>query len=160
MTLAYVALGSNLGEPRTQVLRGFEALSRIPQSELIARSRLYRSAPWGVREQPEFANAVAELGTELGARELLETLLRIEREAGRERGGSRWGPRLLDLDLLLYGDRVMREAGLTLPHPHLHERAFVLLPLNELAPDFDVPGRGPVRELSARVLAGDCTPMD
>lgn len=160
MTRAFIALGSNLGEPRAQVLRGFEALSRIPQSELVARSRLYRSAPWGVREQPAFVNAVAELETEFGARELLEALLRIERAAGRERGGVRWGPRLLDLDLLLYGDRAMHEAGLTLPHPHLHERAFVLLPLNELAPDLDIPGQGPVRELSARIDAGDCEPMD
>lgn len=160
MTRAFIALGSNLGEPRTQVLHGFEAMSRIPRSELLARSRLYRSAPWGVREQPEFVNAVAELETQLGARELLEAMLRIERATGRERGGVRWGPRLLDLDLLLYGDRVMHETGLTVPHPHLHERAFVLLPLNELAPERDVPGLGPVRELTARIDARDCTPMD
>ncbi|MBS0432242.1 MAG: 2-amino-4-hydroxy-6-hydroxymethyldihydropteridine diphosphokinase [Proteobacteria bacterium] len=160
MTRAFVALGSNLDDPRAQVLRGFDALSRLPSSRLVARSRLYRSAPWGMREQPDFVNAVAELETTLDARTLLEELLRIERAAGRERGDARWGPRVLDLDLLLHGDLVLQEPGLTLPHPHLHERTFVLLPLNELAADVDVPGRGSVRGLAARVQGGDCAPMD
>jgi 2-amino-4-hydroxy-6-hydroxymethyldihydropteridine diphosphokinase len=159
MTRAYVALGSNLDDPRAQVLRGFDALSRLPGSQLLARSRLYRSAPWGVARQPDFVNAAAELETALAPRELLDALLDIERAAGRDRGGARWGPRVLDLDLLLYGNFQCEEPGLTLPHPRLHERAFVLLPLNDLAPDFDVPGRGRVHELRAGVDAGGCEPL-
>lgn len=159
MTRAFIALGSNLDDPLAQVLRGFDALSRLPDSQLLARSRLYRSAPWGVAEQPEFVNAVAEVDTSLAARELLDALLGIERAAGRDRSGARWGPRVLDLDLLLYENSECDEPGLTLPHPHLHERAFVLLPLNDLAPDLDVPGRGRVRELLAGVDAGGCEPL-
>lgn len=160
MIRAYIALGSNLDDPRAQVLRGFEALSRLPDTKLLAHSRLYRSTPWGVLEQPEFINAAAEIGTTLAARELLAALLGIERAAGRDRSGARWGPRVLDLDLLLYGNMVLDEPGLTLPHPHLHERAFVLLPLNDLAPGLEVPGRGRVHELLARADAGGCAPMD
>jgi 2-amino-4-hydroxy-6-hydroxymethyldihydropteridine diphosphokinase len=160
MALAYVALGSNLDDPRAQVLRGFDALARLPNTKLIARSRLYRSAPWGVREQPEFVNAAAELETYLEPRALLDALLAIERAAGRERHGPRWGPRLLDLDLLLYGDRVLHEPGLALPHPHLHERAFVLLPLHDLAPALEVAGRGPISELLAHVDTSACAAMD
>ncbi|MGH8213525.1 MAG: 2-amino-4-hydroxy-6-hydroxymethyldihydropteridine diphosphokinase, partial [Rhodanobacteraceae bacterium] len=122
--------------------------------------RLYRSAPWGNIEQPEFVNAVAELDTSLEPRELLDALLAIERAAGRERKGERWGPRVLDLDLLLHGARVLDEPGLTLPHPHLHERAFVLLPLNDVASDLEVPGRGLVRELLGCVGIGCCVAMD
>lgn len=160
MARAFLALGSNLDDPRAQVLRGFDALARLPQTKLIARSRLYRSAPWGITEQPEFINAAAELDTTLEPRELLEALLAIERAAGRERNGARWGPRVLDLDLLLHGDRVVHESGLILPHPHLQERAFVLLPLHDLAPGLEVPGRGPVHELLARADRSACTPLD
>ncbi|HEX6613395.1 MAG TPA: 2-amino-4-hydroxy-6-hydroxymethyldihydropteridine diphosphokinase [Rhodanobacteraceae bacterium] len=160
MTRAYVALGSNLDDPRAQVLRGFDALTRLPGSRLLARSRLYRSAPWGVTEQPGFVNAAAELETTLAPRQLLDSLLDIERAAGRDRGGPRWGPRVLDLDLLLYGNLQCEDPGLTLPHPRLHERAFVLLPLNELAPDFEVPSRGRVRELLARMDSSGCTLLD
>lgn len=157
MTRAFVALGSNLHDPHAQVLRGFEALAHVPHTQLIKRSKLYRSAPWGVTGQPEFVNAAAELDTALGPQELLEALLAIERAAGRDRSVGRWGPRVLDLDLLLYDDVSLHEPGLSLPHPHLHERAFVLLPLNDLAPEFDVPGHARVRELLARVDAGGCT---
>lgn len=160
MTRAYVALGSNLDDPRAQVLRGCDALSRLPDSQLLARSRLYRSAPWGVAEQPEFVNAAAEIETTLAPRELLDALLGIERAAGRDRSGARWGPRVLDLDLLLYGDCECNEPGLTLPHPHLHERAFVLLPLSDLAPDLEVPGRGRVDELLARIEIAGCELLD
>lgn len=156
MTRAFVALGSNLHDPRTQVLRGFEALARLPGTQLIARSRLYRSAPWGVTGQPEFVNAAAELETILAPDELLHALLAIERSAGRDRSVGRWGPRVLDLDLLVHGDVSLHEPGLSLPHPHLHERAFVLLPLHDLAPDMEVPGHGRVRELLARVDAHGC----
>lgn len=157
---AFVALGSNLEDPRTQVLRGFEMLSSLPDTRLLARSRLYRSAPWGMTEQPEFVNAAAELETELAPRELLDGLLAIERASGRDRSGTRWGPRVLDLDLLLYGNVRLDEPGLTLPHPHLHERAFVLLPLGELAPGLEVPGRGRVRRLLTQVDAASCVPLD
>lgn len=160
MTRAFVALGSNLDNPRAQVLRGFEALASLPGAELLARSRLYRSAPWGVAEQPEFVNATAEVETNLAPRELLDALLAIEHAAGRDRSGARWGPRVLDLDLLLYGDTSLREPGLTLPHPHLHERAFVLSPLADIAPDLEVPGHGRVRELLAQVAAVGCTLLD
>jgi len=156
MTRAFVALGSNLHDPRAQVLRGFDALAHLPGTGLIGRSRLYRSAPWGVTGQPEFVNAAAELETSLAPRELLDALLAIERAAGRDRSVGRWGPRVLDLDLLLYDAVSLHEPGLTLPHPHLHERAFVLLPLNDLAPDLEVPGHGGMRELLARVGAGGC----
>lgn len=159
MTKAFVALGSNLDDPRAQVLRGFDALSRLPGTQLLARSRFYRSAPWGVTDQPEFVNAAAEIETKLAARELLDALLGIEHAAGRDRSGARWGPRVLDLDLLLHGNLECEQPGLTLPHPHLHERAFVLLPLNELAPDLEVPGQGLVRELLARLDLADCMPI-
>lgn len=160
MTRAYVALGSNLDDPRGQVLHGADALSRLPHSQLLARSRLYRSMPWGVMEQPEFVNAAVEIETTLAPRELLEALLGIERGAGRDRSGARWGPRVLDLDLLLCGDIVLDEPGLCLPHPHLHERAFVLRPLNDLAPDLEVPGRGRIRALLAGVATDGCVPLD
>jgi 2-amino-4-hydroxy-6-hydroxymethyldihydropteridine diphosphokinase len=159
MTKAFIALGSNLDDPRAQVLRGFDALSRLPGTQVLARSRLYRSAPWGVTGQPEFVNAAAEVETGLSPRELLDALLGIERAAGRDRSGTRWGPRVLDLDLLLHGNIELDEPGLTLPHPHLHERAFVLLPLNDLAPGLEVPGRGRVRELLAHLDPADCVPI-
>lgn len=159
MTRVFVALGSNLDDPRTQVLRGFEALSRLPRTTVLARSRLYRSVPWGVIDQPGFVNAAAELETALAPRGLLDGLLDLERAAGRDRTGQRWGPRILDLDLLLYGNVELDEPGLRLPHPHLHERAFVLLPLADLAPDLEVPGHGRVRELLGRVDVGGCMPM-
>ncbi len=156
---AYVALGSNLDDPRSQVERGIEALSALPQTRLIARSRLYRSAPWGVVDQPEFVNAAAALDTALAPCELLDALLAIELAAGRSRDGARWGPRTLDLDLLLYGDMVLHEPGLELPHPHLHERVFVLLPLAEIAPDLEVPGHGRVADLLVTIDTAGCTPI-
>lgn len=153
---AYVALGSNLEGPATQVERGFAALAALPCTALRARSRLYRTTPWGVVDQPDFINAVAALETSLAPRALLEALLAIETRAGRVRG-ARYGPRTLDLDLLLYGDRELHEPGLDIPHPRLHERAFVLLPLADVAPDQRVPARGRVAELLARVDASGCT---
>ncbi|HET7610371.1 MAG TPA: 2-amino-4-hydroxy-6-hydroxymethyldihydropteridine diphosphokinase [Rhodanobacteraceae bacterium] len=155
---AYVALGSNLDDPAAQVERGFAALAALPGTRLRARSRLYRTPPWGVVDQPSFVNAVAALETSLAPRELLEALLAIEAGAGRVRG-ARNGPRTLDLDLLLHGDLELCEAGLTLPHPRLHERAFVLLPLADVAPGLDVPGRGRVRDLLARVDPAGCIPI-
>lgn len=158
MIRAYVALGSNLDDPCSRVQRGFQALSQLSKTNLLARSRLYRSAPWGVLDQPEFVNAAALLETALAPRELLDSLLEIERTAGRDRSVAHWGPRVLDLDLLLHGDAVLDEPGLTLPHPHLHERVFVLLPLADLAPDLAIPGHGSVRDLLAGLDVTGCTP--
>jgi 2-amino-4-hydroxy-6-hydroxymethyldihydropteridine diphosphokinase len=158
--IAYIGLGSNLAEPRVQIEKALKALEQLPESRLVARSRLYRSAPWGVVDQPEFVNAVAGIETGLTPVELMQSLLTIERELGRERTGNRWGPRIIDLDLLLHGDAIIDEPGLRIPHPHLHERAFVLLPLAEVAPQLIVPGRGVVPELLARVDPQGCQPLD
>ena len=149
---AFVALGSNLAEPQAQVLQAFAALSALPQTQLQAQSALYRSAPVGYAAQPDFINAVALLETALSAPDLLQSLLNIERDCGRIRD-FRNAPRTLDLDLLLYGDLIMHEAGLTLPHPRMHERAFVLLPLLEIAPDCIIPGKGLAADYLAAVDA-------
>jgi len=160
MEQVYVGLGSNLADPRAQVERALRALAALPQTRLVQRSRLYRSAPWGRADQPEFVNAVVALQTELTPRELLEALLKIERAAGRARDATRWGPRVLDLDILVFGDRLIDEPGLHVPHPHLHERAFVLLPLAEIAPDLIVPGHGRVDDLARRIDASTCRPLE
>jgi 2-amino-4-hydroxy-6-hydroxymethyldihydropteridine diphosphokinase len=160
MERVYIGIGSNLADPRVQVERALHALARLPRTKLLRRSRLYRSAPWGRADQPEFVNAVAELQTELAPRELLDALLAIERNAGRERDATRWGPRVLDLDIISYGDRVTDEPGLHLPHPHLHERAFVLVPLAEIAPDLSVPGHGRVAVLAQHIDRSGCEPLE
>jgi 2-amino-4-hydroxy-6-hydroxymethyldihydropteridine diphosphokinase len=157
---AYIGIGSNLADPRAQVERALQSLARMPESRLLRFSHLYRSAPWGLPDQPEFVNAVAAIETALSPQALMQTLLAIEREAGRDRRGERWGPRILDLDLLLYGGLMLAEPGLQLPHPHLHERAFVLLPLAEIAPHLDVPGRGPISALLAHIDTADCHLID
>jgi|ERR1700690_4797 2-amino-4-hydroxy-6-hydroxymethyldihydropteridine diphosphokinase len=138
---AYVGLGANLDDPATQVEYAFDELSRLPDAFLAARSSLYVSAPVGYDQQPDFINAVAKLETRLSPRALLAALLDIEHRHGRQRT-FRNAPRTLDLDLLLYGDARFHEPGLTLPHPRMHERAFVLEPLMEIAPDLDIPGHG------------------
>lgn len=145
---AFVGLGANLGEPEAQVRRAIAALRRLPRTRLVAASSLYRSAPVGVGEQPDFVNAVAEVETTLSARELLDELLAIEARFGRERPAP-GAPRTLDLDLLLYGDQVIAEPGLAVPHPRMHERAFVLAPLAEIAAEISVPRKGGVRTLLA-----------
>jgi len=160
MEKVYIGLGSNLADPRAQVEHALSALADLPQTRLLRRSRLYRSAPWGRADQPEFVNAVAGLQTELTPRELLDALLAIERKAGRERNATRWGPRVLDLDILVYGDQSIDEPGLHVPHPHLHERAFVLLPLAEIAPDLAVPGRGRVAQLMRHIDPAGCRPLE
>lgn len=156
---AFVALGSNLGDPRARVEHAFDALVALPQSTLRARSRLYRTPPWGVVDQPDFVNAAARLDTTLAPRELLAALLAIEARAGRVRG-VRNGPRTLDLDLLLYGDQMIATPDLVVPHPRLHERAFVLLPLADVAADLVVPGQDRVADLLARVDTTGCVPLD
>lgn len=160
MVPAYIGLGSNLEDPRAQVERAIRTLGALPRSRLNRVSRLFRSAPWGRGDQPEFVNAVAAVDTGLSARELLDQLLQIERAAGRRRDGTRWGPRILDLDLLAYADDVIDEPGLRVPHPHLHERAFVLMPLAEISPDLTIPGRGNVAALLSAVDDRDCWPLE
>ena len=145
---AFVGLGANIGEPRRQLELAIEALKRLPETELIQTSEIYKSAPLGYLDQPDFLNAVAQLDTGLAAEQLLDQLQKIERTQGRERTFA-GAPRTLDLDLLLYGDRVLDSPRLTLPHPRMHERAFVLEPLAEIAPDAAVPGRGKAGDLLA-----------
>jgi 2-amino-4-hydroxy-6-hydroxymethyldihydropteridine diphosphokinase len=146
---AHIGLGSNLDEPVLQVRQALQELGSLPRTRLVARSALYRTAPVGKLDQPDFVNAVALLATALSPRELLEELLALEARHGRVRG-ERNGPRSLDLDVLLLGDRVIREPGLEVPHARMHERAFVLLPLAEISPGAVIPGRGSVGELAAR----------
>jgi 2-amino-4-hydroxy-6-hydroxymethyldihydropteridine diphosphokinase len=145
---AFIGLGANLGDPETQVRRAIAALGNLPRTRLLAASSLYRSAPVGVGTQPDFINAVAEVETTLSARELLEALLTAETRFGRERP-SPGAPRTLDLDLLLYGDRVIEEPGLVVPHPRMHERAFVLMPLAEIAAEISIPRKGSLKTLLA-----------
>lgn len=157
---AWVGLGSNLDDPARQLQRALLALGKLPRTRLLRHSRLYRSAPWGIADQPAFVNAVAELQTSLEPRALLDALLAIERAQGRRRDSTRWGPRTLDLDLLMYADHQSSESDLTLPHPHIVDRAFVLMPWLELDADMAIPGMGIVRDLLARVGDQDCTPLD
>ena len=144
---AYVGIGSNLDMPTQQIEQAIELLDEVPGSRLVTCSSLYRSAPFGGIEQPDFVNAVAAVLTTLDAREFLEALLDLEKRQGRERGETRWGPRVLDLDLLVYADAVLEEPGLTLPHPGIAERNFVLLPLREIAPELVIPGLGRVASI-------------
>lgn len=141
---ACIGLGANLGDPVAALRAAFDALARLPATHLLAASRLYRTPAWGRIDQPDYVNAAALLDTALDPQRLLVALLDIERRAGRVRDGHRWGPRTLDLDLLLYGDRVIDLPGLCVPHPHLHERAFALVPLAEIAADAPFPGHGSV----------------
>lgn len=150
MIRAYVALGSNLQMPQQQVRRAFAELAELPDTTLAAQSSLYRTPPMGPPDQPPYINAVAALDTALSAVDLLKALLGIERAHGRVRGGERWGPRTLDLDILLYGDQRIDEPSLTVPHSGIAERAFVLYPLSEVAPDVIIPGRGALPALLAR----------
>ena len=138
---AFIGLGSNLEYPRKQLQRAFAELDRLPETHLAARSSLYRSAPLGYPDQPEFVNAVAKVATALTPQALLQALLKIEHEHGRERT-FRNAPRTLDMDILLYDDMQLHEHGLTIPHPQMHLRAFVLQPLLEIAPDIGIPGIG------------------
>lgn len=148
--LAYVGLGSNLGQPEEQVKTALTALRDIPETALLKHSTLYRSTPMGPADQPDYINAVAAVATGLTAQRLLANLQEIENRAGRMRGALKWGPRTLDLDLLLYGQRQIDEDTLTVPHPGIRKRPFVLYPLHEIAPDIEVPGLGPLDKLLRR----------
>lgn len=149
---AYVGLGSNLADPAAQVRAGAAALARLPGTSCERCSSLYRSAPVGFTAQPDFINAVCKITTVLAPEALMQALLAIEHAHGRVREGvDPGGPRTLDLDLLLYDDLNVRGKVLTLPHPRLHERAFVLYPLAEVAPDLEIPGHGPISSLVPQV---------
>jgi len=143
---AYIALGANLEDPVVQVRAGLAALATLPDTQLLMQSSLYRTAPVGYADQPDFINAVAAVDTELSPRELLDALLAIELNHGRVRQFAN-APRTLDLDVLLYDDVEVNESGLTIPHPRMHERAFVLAPLAEIAPLCEIPGHGRVSDL-------------
>jgi 2-amino-4-hydroxy-6-hydroxymethyldihydropteridine diphosphokinase len=149
---AFIALGSNLANPVAQVQAGLRALAALPHTRVTGASSLYRSPAVGMRDQPDFVNAVASIETLLMPRALLENLLAIERSQGRVRDFPN-APRTLDLDIVLYGEEVIDEPGLTIPHPRMLERAFVLVPLAEIAPHAMVPGAGPAARLAARVDA-------
>jgi 2-amino-4-hydroxy-6-hydroxymethyldihydropteridine diphosphokinase len=146
---AYVGLGANLGDREKTLRRALVLLAQEPDVEVIAVSSLRETDPVGFREQPRFVNAAALVETTLPPRSLLERLLAVERRLGRTREGPRYGPRTIDLDLLLYGEEVIDEPGLAVPHPRLAERRFALEPLAELDPRLVVPGRGPVADLLA-----------
>jgi 2-amino-4-hydroxy-6-hydroxymethyldihydropteridine diphosphokinase len=147
---AYVAVGSNLDQPRQRVTEAFERLATLRETRLELRSQIYLTRPMGPQDQPDFVNAVAGLMTRLSARELLDALLDIERAMGRDRQ-ERWGPRIVDLDLIWMTGATIDEPGLTLPHPGVSERNFVLYPLDDIAPTLLIPGHGRVVDLKSRV---------
>ena len=155
MTRAFVGLGANLGDREATILRALARLKEEPEIRVVRVSTLRETDPVGYVDQPQFLNGVVELETELPARELLTRLLAIERKLGRTRGdGPPLGPRTIDLDLLLYGEDTIAEAGLQVPHPRLHERRFALEPLAELDPSAVIPGRGQVQTLLAELEWG------
>jgi len=153
---AFIGLGANLGHPGDQLRAALEALRSLPGSSLTRHSSLWSSAPLGYAGQPDFLNAVAEIDTTLSADALLDQLQGIETRYGRTRSFAN-APRTLDLDLLLYGEEIRNDPRLTLPHPRMHERAFVLRPLAQIAPGLLIPGRGPVTELLHDVAGQACT---
>lgn len=155
MTVAYVALGSNLDAPRHQVLAAMDALDALPGTRVLQRSFLYRTPPWGVLDQPPFVNAAVQLDTTLTAHALLDALLAIEQRAGRVRGVAN-GPRTLDLDLLQVAGVQCHDGRLTLPHPRMGERAFVLLPLNDIAPSLRLGNTLTVAQQLARLDLAGC----
>lgn len=147
MQRCFIALGSNQDDPAAQITMAFGELQHLPQSQLLACSSLYRSAPLGPQDQPAFINAVAMLDTRLAPEVLLDALQQIEQRAGRVRKEERWGPRILDLDLLLYADQMIDTPRLQVPHYHMHARSFVLYPLAELAADLIMPDGTPLQSM-------------
>jgi 2-amino-4-hydroxy-6-hydroxymethyldihydropteridine diphosphokinase len=160
--IAYIGLGGNVGDSVEVLRAAVHRLMTVPRSRFLGASRLYRTPAWGQQNQADFINGVVAIETALAPRALLDELLGIERDFGRRRaadGSDRWGPRTLDLDILLYGDDKLDEAGLRLPHPHLHERAFALVPLLDLVDDIDIPGQGSARRALGRVEQGGIAPI-
>jgi 2-amino-4-hydroxy-6-hydroxymethyldihydropteridine diphosphokinase len=161
-TTAYLGLGANLGDAPAAIRRAAAQLRAHPDVRALRLSRLHRAKPWGVEDQPDFVNAAAQILTRLEPEALLDVCLELERQAGRRRR-IKWGPRELDIDVLLYGDRPLETARLSVPHPHLHERIFVLQPLLELDPGLIHPvSRRPLTDLLAELprSAGDLTPLE
>lgn len=156
MSLAYVGLGSNLDQPAEQIAKALAGLAQLPATRLLRQSSLYRSAPWGDLHQPDFINAVAELETAFDPIALVSELLALEQRLGRRRDGPRWGPRRIDLDLLVHDHDTVATIAVQVPHPRIPERAFVLLPLAELAPNYELPGMGRVEDLLSRITDHDC----
>jgi 2-amino-4-hydroxy-6-hydroxymethyldihydropteridine diphosphokinase len=154
---AYIGVGSNLEDPRAQVLTALERLGKLPRTRLVLASRLYRSRPFGPVAQPDFVNAVAGILTQLEPPALLKELKAIESSMGRPTRHERWGPRIIDLDLIAHGDERRNEAELTLPHPGIVDRNFVLYPLADISPDLELPGLGRVADLAATVTAEGIT---
>jgi 2-amino-4-hydroxy-6-hydroxymethyldihydropteridine diphosphokinase len=150
MARAYVGLGANIGPREVTLLRAVDLLAAEDGIEVLELSELRQTAPVGVVDQPEFLNGALAVETSLAPRDLLDVLLRVERELGRVRE-ERWGPRTIDLDLLVYGDETVDEPGLRVPHPRLHERRFALEPLAELEPELAIPGHGKVSDLLAAI---------
>lgn len=160
--VAFVGLGGNIGESLPVLRAATHRLMTVPRSRYLGASRFFRTPAWGQTDQPDFVNAVVALETALAPRPLLDELLAIEREFGRQRiadRSDRWGPRTLDLDILLYGDATVDLPGLAVPHPHLHERAFALVPLLDLVDDIAIPGRGTARALLAGVDRAGIAPL-
>ncbi|MBD9479937.1 2-amino-4-hydroxy-6-hydroxymethyldihydropteridine diphosphokinase [Pseudoxanthomonas sp. PXM02] len=157
---ACVGLGANLGDAADTLRKALDALERREHTAVRAVSRFYRTPAWGREDQPDFINAVALLDTSLAPRALLDLLLTVEAEFGRHRvEGERWGPRTLDLDLLLYGDAVIDEPGLRVPHPHLHERAFALVPLLDVLPAARIPGYGAAQDAVSALEMSNIHPL-
>ena len=154
---AYIGIGSNLSEPRVQVERALEELGRLPRSCCLVRSRLYASRPFGPVAQPDYVNAAAGLLTQLSAPQLLAALRALEAAFGRPAQRERWGPRVLDLDLLAFARERRAEPELTVPHPGIVERNFVLYPLSDIAPDLELPGLGRLTELKGRITSAGLT---
>jgi len=144
---AWLGLGSNLDGPVAQLQLAFKHLADTDTIEVLQTSSLYQTPPWGDEEQGDFVNAVVQIETSLAPLALLHTLQSIENEMGRQRNDRRWGPRVIDIDLLLYGNSVVKTSELEVPHPRMHERAFVLLPIAELEPDLEIPGHGTSSDL-------------
>jgi 2-amino-4-hydroxy-6-hydroxymethyldihydropteridine diphosphokinase len=160
--VAFIGLGGNVGDSASVLRAAVHRLMTVPRSRFLGASRFYRTPAWGVRDQADFVNAAAAIETALPPQILLEELLAIERDFGRRRaadGSDRWGPRILDLDLLLCGGTVIDLPGLRVPHPHLHERAFALVPLLDLVDDIDIPGHGGARQALSRVERGGIAPI-
>ena len=151
----YIGIGSNLCDPMLQVEQAIAELNRLSESDCVAQSRFYRSPPLGPQSQPDYINAVVRLRTRLEPLELLDELQAIETQRGRIRSGQRWGPRIIDLDLLLYGDWQIVVPRLIVPHPELWRRAFVLYPLSEINPELDIPGWGSLGELINHCSMGE-----
>jgi len=149
MDTIYIGIGSNLDDPEQQVSRALEALNQLTDCIMLRTSSLYRSAPMGPADQPDYINAVCALSTGLDSIEMLDSLQHLEQQQGRRRDGERWGPRTLDLDILLFGEKIINCDRLIIPHPGLDQRSFVLYPLYEIAPDLDVPGLGSLQTLIA-----------